>query len=394
MADSIVPSDPPYDAMANATEATDGNCLKFQALSTIPTPNAPGVSMEETYRWFQVRRPPVPMILTRGFNPNAPRQGVPMSSSADPDVRGSGSQQTCMQKTDNHFNQLNIANTVLVAGQDPAMTSLIEATAELRHREHVAERIHGDRLQAVRVQAEQEHQKKVSEVVWMLQERMHAEEARMWERQRWWRKLLNADFETKAKSIEQCWTITLDRLQRAKTNRWNTWRESTLPRLPRRTSRFQSSKVWFACKANRSQISKGRQKISTWRWISFWWEQQHLHWRLERWLCLVPRRLTRHLVLMPRRFTLRYWIRISKREAKPNLGLWMCNGFPSRAAAAATFTVPNLIPPVSPDISAGWSLVMMETGETDKDLLETLVGVVGVLRSREANALARFGNLP
>ena len=64
-----------------------------------------------------------------------------------------------MQKTDNHHNQLNIANTVLVAGQDPAMTSLIEATAELRHGEHVAkikseaERLHGDRLQAVRVQA-------------------------------------------------------------------------------------------------------------------------------------------------------------------------------------------------------------------------------------------------
>lgn len=42
-------------------------------------------------------------------------------------------------------------------------------------------------------------------------------------------------------------------------------------------------------------------------------------------------------------------------EAEP----WSLNayGFPSRAAAAATFTVPNLIPPVSPDISAGWSQV-------------------------------------
>lgn len=115
-------------------------------------------------------------------------QGVPMSSSANPDVMGSGSQQTFMQKTDNHYNQLNIANTVLVAGQDPAMTSLIEATAELRHGEHVAEikseaeRLHGDRLQAVRVQAEHENQRKVSEVVGILQERMHAEEARMWER--------------------------------------------------------------------------------------------------------------------------------------------------------------------------------------------------------------------
>ena len=63
-----------------------------------------------------------------------------------------------MQKTDNHYNQLNITNTVLVAGQDPAMTSLIEATAEL-HGEHLAEikseaeRLHGDPLQAVRVQA-------------------------------------------------------------------------------------------------------------------------------------------------------------------------------------------------------------------------------------------------
>ena len=89
---------------------------------------------------------------------------------------------------DNHFNQLNIANTVLVANQDPTVTPLVEATAELRHGEHIAEmkyeaeRLHDSRLQAVRVQAEQEHGKKVSEVVGILQERMHAEEARMWER--------------------------------------------------------------------------------------------------------------------------------------------------------------------------------------------------------------------
>ena len=113
---------------------------------------------------------------------------MPVSSSADPGARGSGSQQTFVQRSDNHFNQLNIANTVLVASQDPAMPSLIEATAELRHGEHVAEikseaeRLHGDRLQAVLVQAEHEHEKKVSEAVGILQERMHAEEAGMWER--------------------------------------------------------------------------------------------------------------------------------------------------------------------------------------------------------------------
>lgn len=86
--------------------------------------------------------------------------------------------------TTTDFNQLNIANTVLVANQDPSVTPLIEATAELRHGEHIAEmkseaeRLHDSRLQAVRVQAEQEHEKKVSQVVGILQERMHAEEAR------------------------------------------------------------------------------------------------------------------------------------------------------------------------------------------------------------------------
>ena len=81
-----------------------------------------------------------------------------------------------------------MANTVLVANQDPAITSLIEATAELRHGEHVAEikseaqRIHDNRLQAVRVQAEEQHEKKINELVGILQERMHAEEARVWER--------------------------------------------------------------------------------------------------------------------------------------------------------------------------------------------------------------------
>lgn len=108
---------------------------------------------------------------------------MPVSSSADPGARGSGSQQTFVQRSDNHFNLLNSANTVLVASQDPAMTSLIEATAELRHGEHVAEmaeRLHGDGLQAVRVQAEHEHEKKVSEAVGIL--RMHAGEAGMWER--------------------------------------------------------------------------------------------------------------------------------------------------------------------------------------------------------------------
>ena len=183
MADFNVPSDPPYEAMASPTEATDGELSEVPSTIHYPPSERSGSDYGRNLAVVQAD-PPVPMILTRGFNPNAPRE----SSSADPDARGSGSQRTFMQKTDNHFNQLNIANTVLVAGQDPAMTSLIEATAELRHGEHVAEikseaeRIHGDRLQAVRIQAEQEHKKKVNEVVGILQERMHAEEARMWER--------------------------------------------------------------------------------------------------------------------------------------------------------------------------------------------------------------------
>ena len=78
--------------------------------------------------------------------------------------------------TTTDFNQLNIANTVLVANQDPSVTPLIEATAELRHGEHIAEMkseaeiLHDSRLQAVRVQAEQEREKKVSQVVGILQE--------------------------------------------------------------------------------------------------------------------------------------------------------------------------------------------------------------------------------
>ena len=190
-----VPSDPPYEAMASPSEGHDGDS---EAPSTIHYPpsersrseygRTSTVAVADTV----VRQPPVPMVLTRGFNPNASREGMPASSSVDPTSRGrgSGSQQTFVQNNsnENHFNQLNVANTVLVANQDPAITSLIEATAELRHGEHIAEikseaqRIHDDRLQAVRVQAEEQHEKKISELVGILQERMHTEEARVWER--------------------------------------------------------------------------------------------------------------------------------------------------------------------------------------------------------------------
>ena len=113
---------------------------------------------------------------------------MPTDHSTIPEARSSGAQNMVLNRTDHHYNQLNIANTVLVAGQDPTVTSLIEANAELRHGEQVAEirseaeRLHGNRLQAVKAQAEQEHQRKVHEVVGALQERMQAEEARMWER--------------------------------------------------------------------------------------------------------------------------------------------------------------------------------------------------------------------
>lgn len=143
MAELPPASDPPYEAMASPTEVTDGELS--ENLSTIHYPPAErsrsdyGRALTMVPADTRVRQPPVPMILTRGYNPNASREGMHVSSWADPGTRGSGSQQTLVQRSDNHFNQLNIANTVLVASQDPAMTSLIEATAELRHGEHVAE---------------------------------------------------------------------------------------------------------------------------------------------------------------------------------------------------------------------------------------------------------------
>ena len=94
MADSVVPSDPPYGAMATATEATDGELSEVP--STIHYPHSErsrseyGRNLSVVPADGQVRRPPVPMCLTRGFNPNALWEGVPMSSSANPDVRGSG----------------------------------------------------------------------------------------------------------------------------------------------------------------------------------------------------------------------------------------------------------------------------------------------------------------
>ena len=187
------PSDPPYEAMASPSEGNDG---ESETPSTIHYP--PSERSRSEYGRTStvavtdpvVRQPPVPMVLTRGFNPNASREGMPTNSSVDPTSRGSGSQHTFVQNNshENHFNQLNVANTVLVANQDPAITSLIEATAELRHGEHVAEikseaqRIHDDRLQSVRVQAEEQHEKKINELVGILQERMHTEETRVWER--------------------------------------------------------------------------------------------------------------------------------------------------------------------------------------------------------------------
>ena len=194
MANSVVPSDPPYEAMATATEVTDGDGELSEIPSTVHYPHSErsrseyGRSQPIVPADNHVRRPPVPMCLTRGFNPNAPRDGVPTDQSTIPETRSSGAQNMVLNRTDHHYNQLNIANTVLVAGQDPTVASLIEANAELRHGEQVAEirseaeRLHGNHLQAVKAQAEQEHQRKVHEVVGALQERMQAEEARMWER--------------------------------------------------------------------------------------------------------------------------------------------------------------------------------------------------------------------
>ena len=73
-----VPSDPPYEAMASPSEVNDG---ESETPSTIHYPPSErsgseyGRTSTVAVTDSVVRQPPVPMVLTRGFNPNASREG-------------------------------------------------------------------------------------------------------------------------------------------------------------------------------------------------------------------------------------------------------------------------------------------------------------------------------
>ena len=224
----------------------------------------------------RVRQPPVPMILTRGYNPNASREGMHVSSSADPGARGSGSQQTLVQRSDNHFNQLNIANTVLVASQDPAMTSLIEATAELRHGEHVAE---------IKSEAERSWGQTSS---CPCPSRAGAREESEWSG----RNFARAHACRGSPNVGKGRGYGEDYYQR---------------RLRDQSEEYRNSEQGPTDGADEKRVldsggEEGREDLRAWGLSSHdcWWA-----------------RLPRH------RFTLRYQIQHSKREAKPNLKCWI-----------------------------------------------------------------------
>lgn len=77
MAEFPAPSDPPYKAMASPIEVTDGELS--ETLSKIHYPPSErsrsdcGRALTMVLADTRVRQPPVPMILTRGYNPNASR---------------------------------------------------------------------------------------------------------------------------------------------------------------------------------------------------------------------------------------------------------------------------------------------------------------------------------
>ena len=364
MADSVVPSDPPYDAMATATEVTDGELSEIP--STIHYPHSER-SRSEYGRNHpivpadgQVRRPPVPMCLTRGFNPNAPRKGVPTNPSTFPDVRGSGSQNMVLNKTDNHYNQLNIANTVLVAGQDPTVTSLIEANAELRHGEQVAEirseaeRLHGDRLQAVKVQAEHEHQRRVNEVVGALQERMHAEEARMWERAEVMERTAQRRLRDQSEEYKTVLDSHLRQVAASKDQQMEHMRREYTAEAAKKDTKI--SELEGLIRMQSEQIAS-QQKMA-----------EDLNMRMNQLLgSAPPQPLETGTMTVPPIAKVQSTMNPNSKVFYPSeyqeggeTEPWNLNayGFPCRAAAsAAPSFFPNLIPPASPDISTGWSQV-------------------------------------
>ena len=373
-----VPSDPPYEAMASSpSEANDG---ESETLSTIHYP--PSERSRSEYGRTStgavtdtiVRQPPVPMVLTSGFNPNASREGMPVNSSVDPTSRGSGSQQTFVQNTrnDNHFNQLNIANTVLVANQDPAVTSLIEATAELRHGEHIAEikseaqRIHDDRLQAVRVQAEEQHEKKVSELVGILQERMHAEETRVWERA----EVMERHSQLRLQEQSEEYRTVLDRNLRQMTAS----KDNQLEQIKREFS-AQSSKKDMRISELENLVRLQSEQIAAQQRSA-----EDLNWRMNQLLAnpamgVAPTPLETGTLTAPcptkissqpspEAKTFHPQVLNSPGQVVGEADNWPLNtsGYPlgpaQATAAAATFTyVPNLIPPASPDYSLDWSQI-------------------------------------
>ena len=364
MANSVVPSDPPYEAMATATEVTDGELSEIP--STVHCPHSErsrseyGRSQPIVPADNNVRRPPVPMCLTRGFNPNAPREGVPTDHSTIPEARSSGAQNMVLNRTDHHYNQLNIANTVLVAGQDPTVTSLIEANAELRHGEQVAEirseaeRLHGNRLQAVKAQAEQEHQRKVHEVVGALQERMQAEEARMWER---------------AEVMEQ----TAQRRLRDQSEEYKTVLDSHLRQVAaskdqqmeqlKREYTMESAKKDVRITELESLIRMQSEQIANQQRTA-----EDLHLRMNQLLGSTPQQpLETGTMTMPPITKVQSTMNPNSKVFFPSeyqeggeTEPWTINayGFPSRAAfSAAPSAFPALIPPASPELSTGWSQV-------------------------------------
>ena len=305
-----------------------------------------------------------PNDLDKRLQPERIRGGHAWSSSADPGARGSGSQQTFVQRSDNHFNQLNIANTVLVASQDPAMTSLGEATAQLRHGEHVeeikseAERLHGDRLQAVRVQAEQEHEKKVSEAVGILQERMHAEEARMWERAEVTEKTTQRRLRDQSEEYRTVLDSHLRQVTASKDQQMEQMKREYSTQVAKKDVKI--SELEGLVRTQSAQIAQQQRMAEDLNWKMNQLLMGTSMTPLETGTMTMPCSTKTHSTLSPEAKTFHIQVPNSEFQAGGEAEPWMLNtsGFPLGTATAATIAfAPNLIPPVSPDISTGWSNV-------------------------------------